>query len=156
MAEQPAHPVSLSLFELITEKAAEIRANPKVIDAEVSNSDKAMEFCEDFFQQFLKAAAGISINGFDINDKEEVARARMQSKAAPARAVMAQYEKLCDFYFELQGSVFVRGAGKRFRVTYVTRLLTRIQAWTKSIDDPELTAKVKAVAADYKGAVGLE
>jgi hypothetical protein len=153
LANKPEHPVSIALFDLIAESAALIRANPKEIEARIESEAKILEFCEDFFQQFLMAVAGLAITGFDQKDKEEVARTRMASKSRPARAVMAQYEKLCDTYYEFRGSVQLPGSERRFRVTFVTRLMARIEAWAKSIGDMDLIAKVSEVAEDYADAV---
>lgn len=153
MSDAQPHLVAIALFELVTESAAAIRSDPTQLEAPVESDTKILEFCEDFFQQFLKSVAGIVIGGFEPKDKEEVARARLGSKSAPARAVMAQCEKLCDFYFELLGSVQLPGAEKRFRVTYMTRLLTRIEAWAKSVNDDELVARATEASKDYAGAV---
>jgi hypothetical protein len=153
LANKPEHPVSIALFDLIAESAALIRANPKEIEARIESDAKILEFCEDFFQQFLKAVAGLAITGFDQKDKEEVARTRMASKSRPVRAVMAQYEKLCDTYYEFRGSVQLPGSERRFRVTFVTRLMARIEAWAKSIGDKDLIAKVSEAAEDYADAV---
>jgi hypothetical protein len=151
---EAGHSISLALFDLIKQSAAAISKNPAEIEATVQSNTKVLEFCEDFFNQFLKSVAGISISGFDPKDKEEVARARLRKKlAAPVRAVMAQYEKMCDFYFELQGSVHLPGAERRFRVTYMTRLLTRIERWAKSTEDQALVLSVATAAKEYVEAV---
>jgi hypothetical protein len=153
----PACPIELHLFDFVDEFAESVKSG-KIKDVEdVEASSGIVEFCEEFFNQFL-AAVGVPVLGFGPTSKAKASAAAIKRRDDPAevtvRSLLALFEKFCDLHSEVLGGDY--GSAKityeEFHADYMRKLLARAAEWAEG-DYPQLAVRVKAAHEVYDEAL---
>ena len=91
--------VSLTLYDVLDEYSAEIRAGRVKPGSFVWSSSLILTFCQNFFNQFFVSEYSHQITGFDESDARGVAPLRRANNhAAEARAIITLFLRFCRDY----------------------------------------------------------
>lgn len=142
----------------------------QVGDGELKPDDKLdanfqiMVFCENFFAQFFGNALKTDITGFDQAAKRVASglaldwRGQTGERAKTTRALIAMFEKFCDFYADVLGGEYAEAAItlRYFHQEYLDKLLRRAEEWAAACGDGALSTRIGESLERYTSVMGSQ
>lgn len=153
-------PIALEIFDRVDEYSDEIRqiiAEGDDADPQLATDTSIIVFCENFFAQFFRGL-GIRLTGLDERAKMQAARKRLglsKTTQQASRSLIAQFEKLCELWPDLQGRGYTISLSHRneFHLTYLPALFRRIRDWADEAGFEDIADRVDEVADYYENAL---
>ncbi len=157
MSPEDVPSIALDLFDRVEEYADELSqrlvSGDEESEPELATDTAIIVFCENFFAQFFRNVLGVRITGLDQRAKMRAAKKRLElprPARRQARRLVAQFEKLCDLWPDLQGRSYSVSVVHRteFHLTYLPSLFERIEAWAEEAGEIMIASR-SAEAAEY-------
>lgn len=154
MTQKPVEP---TLFDLLDEYSASIKAGKVRAGRSVRRSSRVVTFLQSFFEQLFASCFDTQLEAFDDESKRLSVELRHEHNVEPSlRPIISAFEEACDMYPDIIGSSYGGGSTasfRRFHKRYLPKLLRSVQRWARPAGQEELADRADQSARRLREAL---